>query len=108
MKTLFVVPEIRLDSAPFNFPFWAGILAAIVKKKKGQVGILDLNALRARYNGKQVPDKIIEEEVASEKVGSNRHWWFNLYIFKNQRTNSFNQKKFSKLYFDRWWRLEYL
>ena len=67
MKTLFVVPEIRLDSAPFHFPFWAGILAAIVKEKKGQVGILDLNALRARYNGNQVPNKIIVEEITSEK-----------------------------------------
>ena len=67
LKTLFVVPEIRLDSAPFHFPFWAGILAAIVKEKKGQVGILDLNALRARYNGNQVPNKIIVEEITSEK-----------------------------------------
>ncbi len=67
MKTLFVVPEIRLDSAPFHFPFWAGNLAAIVKEKKGQVGILDLNALRARYNGNQVPNKIIVEEIMAEK-----------------------------------------
>ena len=67
LKTLFVVPEIRLDAAPNHIPFWAGILSAIVKSKKGQVAILDLNALRARYNGKQVPNKIIEEEIASEK-----------------------------------------
>ena len=57
MKTLFVVPEIRLDSAPFHFPFWAGNLAAIIQKKKGQVGVLDLNAMRARYNGQQVPNR---------------------------------------------------
>ena len=67
LKTLFVVPEIRLDAAPHHIPFWAGILSAIIKNKKGQVAILDLNAIRARYNGKQVPNKIIEEEVASEK-----------------------------------------
>ena len=66
MKTLFVVPEIRLDSAPFHFPFWTGILAAIVEEKKGQVAVLDLNAMRARYNGKQVPNKIIQEEIASD------------------------------------------
>ena len=67
LKTLFVVPEIRLDSAPFHFPFWAGNLAAIIQKKKGHVGVLDLNAMRARYDGKQVPNKIIQEEIASEK-----------------------------------------
>ena len=67
LKTLFVVPEIRLDAAPHHIPFWAGILSAIIKNKKGQVAILDLNAIRARYNGKQVPNKIIEEEVRSEK-----------------------------------------
>ena len=67
MKTLFVVPEIRLDSAPYHFPFWTGILAAIVEQKKGHVGVLDLNAMRARYDGKQVPNKIIQEEIASEK-----------------------------------------
>ena len=31
MKTLFIVPEIRLDSAPGHFPFWAAILASIVE-----------------------------------------------------------------------------
>ena len=67
MKTLFVVPEIRLDSKPYHFPFWAGILAAIVEQKGGQVGILDLNALRVNYNGNLVPDEIIANEIAQEK-----------------------------------------
>lgn len=67
MKVLFIVPEIRLDSAPNHFPFWAGILAAIVEQKGGQVGILDLNALRANYDGKQVPSSVIAKEISSEK-----------------------------------------
>ncbi|EIJ66945.1 radical SAM domain protein [Candidatus Nitrosopumilus salaria BD31] len=67
MKVLFVVPEIRLDSAPNHFPFWAGILAAIVEQKGGQVGILDLNALRDNYDGRAVPVKKIVEEISSEK-----------------------------------------
>ena len=29
MKILFIVPEIRMDSGPAHFPFWAAILAAI-------------------------------------------------------------------------------
>ena len=33
MKVLFIVPEIRMDSGPAHFPFWAAILAAIVEKK---------------------------------------------------------------------------
>ena len=67
MKTLFVVPEIRVDSGPHHFPFWAGILAAIAEKKNGQVGLLDLNALRMNYGGIRVPDKVIEEEISLEK-----------------------------------------
>jgi len=67
LKTLFIVPEIRLDSAPGHFPFWAAILASIVEKKGGHVGILDLNALRMKFDGKKVPSKIIEEEISSEK-----------------------------------------
>jgi len=67
MKTLLVVPEIRLDSGPNHFPFWAGILAAIVEKKGGQVAILDLNALRDYFGGKMVPNKIIEKEISLEK-----------------------------------------
>ena len=67
MKVLFIVPEIRIDSGPNHFPFWAGILAAIVEKKGGQVGILDLNALRDNYGGHPVPNKIIEEEISLAK-----------------------------------------
>lgn len=67
MKVLFVVPEIRLDEVPFHFPFWAGILAAIVEQKNGQVGILDLNALRMKYGGKRVPTNAIIKEISSEK-----------------------------------------
>tara|TARA_B000000460_G_scaffold149866_1_gene105794 strand:- start:991 stop:2646 length:1656 start_codon:yes stop_codon:yes gene_type:complete len=67
MKVLFIVPEIRLDSTPDNMPFWAGILAAIVENNGGQVGILDLNALRMKYDGRQVPTKVISEEISSEK-----------------------------------------
>ena len=67
MKVLFIVPEIRLDTAPNHFPFWAGILASIVEQKGGQVGILDLNALRDCYGGNLVPTKKIVEEISSEK-----------------------------------------
>ncbi len=67
MKVLFIVPEIRLDSAPNHFPFWAGILAAIVQQKGGQVAILDLNALRDNYDGQLVPTSKIVEEISSEK-----------------------------------------
>ena len=66
MKTLFVVPEIRLDSKPTNIPFWAGILASIIEKKDGEVAILDLNALRMKFGGKQVPTKVIIDEISSE------------------------------------------
>ena len=66
MKVLFVVPEIRLDGEPYSIPLWAGILASIVEKKGGQVGILDLNALRMNYGGKYVPNDKIAEEVSSE------------------------------------------
>ena len=67
MKVLFIVPEVRLDSGPNHFPFWAGILAAIVEKKGGQVGILDLNALRDNFGANVVPNKVIEEEIGLEK-----------------------------------------
>ena len=67
MKVLFIVPEVRLDGEPNHIPFWAGILAAIVEQKGGQVAILDLNALRTKYGGKLVPSKIIAEEISSEK-----------------------------------------
>ena len=48
-------------------PFWAGILAAIVEQKGGQVGILDLNALRMKYDGRLDPLKVISEEISAEK-----------------------------------------
>ena len=67
LKVLFIVPEVRLDSSPNHFPFWAGILASIVDQKGGQVAILDLNALRVKYGGNQVPSQVIAEEVSSEK-----------------------------------------
>jgi len=67
MKVLFVVPEIRLDGEPYSVPLWAGVLASIVERKGGQVGILDLNALRMNYGGKHVPNEKIVEELASEK-----------------------------------------
>ena len=67
MKVLLIVPEIRLDGSPNHFPFWAGILAAIIEQKGGQVGILDLNALRIKYDGIQVPSDVIAKEISSEK-----------------------------------------
>jgi len=67
MKVLFIVPEVRLDSSPNHFPFWAGILASIIEQKGGQVAILDLNALRIKYGGSFVPSSVIAEEISSEK-----------------------------------------
>ena len=67
MKVLLIVPEIRLDMSPQHVPFWAGILGAIVEKKGGDVGILDLNALRMNYDGNTVPSNVIVEEISSEK-----------------------------------------
>jgi len=66
LKVLLVVPEIRLDSGPQYFPFWAGILAAIAQQKNADVGILDLNALRMKFDGKKVPINVIEEEIGAE------------------------------------------
>lgn len=66
MKVLLIVPEIRLDQKPYHFPFWAGILGAIVEQKGGQVGILDLNALRMNYKG-IVPNEVIIEEISQEQ-----------------------------------------
>jgi len=65
LKVLFIVPEIRLDSRPEHLPFWAGILASIVEQKGGQVGILDLNALRMKYGGNHVPSQVIADEISS-------------------------------------------
>lgn len=67
VKVLFIVPEIRIDSGPNHFPFWAGILAAVIERKGAQVAILDLNALRHNYGGRLVPDNIIREEIGLEK-----------------------------------------
>jgi len=67
MKTLLIVPEVRLDSAPAFIPFWAGILGSIIQQKNGDVAILDLNALRMNHGNELVPSKIIAEEIASEK-----------------------------------------
>ena len=63
LKVLFVVPEIRIDGKPLHFPFWAGILGAIVGKKGGSVGILDLNAIRMDFGVTTIPRKKIEEEL---------------------------------------------
>ena len=51
---------------PYHFPFWAGILAAIVEKKGGDVGILDLNAVRMDFDNNKISDEMIEEEIARE------------------------------------------
>ena len=67
MKVLLVAPEVRMDSTPTVWPFWAGIFAAIVEKKGGQVGILDLNALRMKFDGSQVPIQVISDEISAEK-----------------------------------------
>ena len=66
MKVLLVSPEIRSDEEPFIIPLWAGILASIAEKKNAEVGILDLNALRMKYDGKQVPNEKIEQEIQNE------------------------------------------
>jgi len=66
LKVLFVVPEIRLDDKPYHFPFWAAILAAIAEKKGIQVGILDLNALRDKFQGKLISNEVISEEISVE------------------------------------------
>ena len=66
MKVLFIAPEIRIDSAPYHFPFWIGVLGAIVEKKGGQVAALDLNALRTEFKGNQIPDNVIEDEIRRE------------------------------------------
>ena len=81
MKVLFVVPEVRLDDTPFDFPFWAGILAAIVNQKKGQVAILDLNALRMNYGGGNVPDDYVKKQIfiffiiCHNNLFSFCYWW---------------------------------
>ena len=66
MKVLFIAPEVRIDSAPYHFPFWIGILGAIVERKGGQVAALDLNALRTEFKGNQIPNEVLEEEIGRE------------------------------------------
>lgn len=67
MKVLLVVPEIRIDDKPFDFPFWAGIFASIVEQRGGQVAILDLNALRMNFGGNYIPLEIIKKQISVEK-----------------------------------------
>lgn len=66
MKVLFIAPEVRLDTSPYHFPFWAGILGAIAEKKGGQIGVLDLNALRMNQGGR-LSDQVIRDEISLEK-----------------------------------------
>lgn len=66
LKVLFIAPEIRIDGKPWHFPFWAGILGAIVQKKGGQVGILDLNATRMNYPGEVLHERMIIDEIKSD------------------------------------------
>ena len=63
MKVLFIAPEIRIDDKPFDFPFWAGILASIVGKKGGEVAILDLNAIRMNYVGDWLSLEFIKKQL---------------------------------------------
>ena len=65
MNILLVNPEVRLDEEPFIVPLWAGILASIAENKGHNVGLLDLNALRMKYDGKLVPTEKIIEEIES-------------------------------------------
>ena len=67
MKVLLISPEVRLDNAPYFWPFRAGNLASIVEAKKGDVAILDLNAFRSTFGNNLVPTIIIEDEIRSEK-----------------------------------------
>ena len=63
MKVLFIAPEIRLDDKPFDYPFWAGILASIIEKKGGEVAILDLNAIRMDYGGDWLPLEFVKKQL---------------------------------------------
>lgn len=67
LNVLLVVPEIRIDDKPFDFPFWAGIFASIIDKKGGNVAILDLNALRMNNNGNFLPLDIIKKQISVAK-----------------------------------------
>ena len=63
MKVLLIAPEIRLDDKPFDYPFWAGILASIIEKKGGEVAILDLNAIRMDYGGDWLPLEFVKKQL---------------------------------------------
>ena len=73
LSLLIILPLAKLASEsninwrPTNFPFWASILASIIEQKNGQVGILDLNALRMNFGGKQVPNQVIIDQISAEK-----------------------------------------
>ncbi|MBT4325782.1 MAG: B12-binding domain-containing radical SAM protein [Candidatus Nitrosopelagicus sp.] len=64
VNVLFVIPEIRLDGKPLHFPFWAGILGAIIEQKGGNVAVLDLNALRMDFDGNELSEEIILAEIS--------------------------------------------
>ena len=66
MKILLIVPEVRMDEAPYTPALWSGILGAIAEKKGAEVGLLDLNALRMNYSGNLIPLEKIEEEISTE------------------------------------------
>jgi anaerobic magnesium-protoporphyrin IX monomethyl ester cyclase len=63
LNVLLVVPEIRIDDKPFDFPFWAGIFASIIDQKGGNVAILDLNALRMNYGGNYLSLDNIKKQI---------------------------------------------
>ena len=67
MNVLLVVPEIRIDDKPFDFPFWAGIFASIIDQKGGNVAILDLNALRMNNGGNYLPLDNIKKQISAAK-----------------------------------------
>ena len=69
MKTLFVCPEIRLDSDPSTIPFWAGILAAIVEQKGDQVVLTaDANLWREDLRIYEVSDIVVGISAAEQKT----------------------------------------
>jgi len=67
LNVLLVVPEIRIDDKPFDFPFWAGIFASIIDQKGGNVAILDLNALRMNNGGNYLPLDNIKKQISAAK-----------------------------------------
>jgi anaerobic magnesium-protoporphyrin IX monomethyl ester cyclase len=67
LNVLLVVPEIRIDDKPFDFPFWAGIFASIIDQKGGNVAILDLNALRMNNGGNYLSLDNIKKQISAAK-----------------------------------------